>query len=163
MKSYIALLFLLLSAFAHSKECRPSEELLSGMGLGYLGLIDKASKAGIEVTDSNPLLLWWVGDGADEHDYDEIKNFGKYFGADTLSKKSMFAEANALLSEKKADIYVLAWIDTLIHQGKSVTVIKTSMASKTWPMSYEGAVLAANSSKPGWELGCGANILHLKP
>jgi len=132
------------------------------MALGYLAFIEHASKNKSDLSKQSPTILWWVGNGNDDYDYEKEENFGKYFGISELSRDHMFSDARKVIEDKNVGVYVLAWIDKIKDKGITISVIKTSIGVIGWDMAYDGAVVLENTEQPGWELGCSLNLLNLK-
>ena len=147
---------------SYANDCRPTEKYLEGMALGYLSFIEQASKNKTTLSRQPPTILWWVGNGSDDYDYEKKESFGKYFGITELSHHHIFSDAQRVIKDKNIGVYVLAWIDEIKDKETAVSVIKTSMGVTGWDMAFDGAIELENIEQKGWELGCSLNLLNLE-
>jgi len=162
MKLITSIFLALFCVSSYANDCRPSEKYLEGMALGYASFVEQASKNKSDLSKQSPTILWWVGNGKDDYDYEKKENFGKYFGMSELSSDHMFSDAQKVIKNKNVDVYILAWIDEIKEKRTAVSVIKTSIGVTGWDMAYDGAVALEDTEQSGWELGCSLNLLNLE-
>lgn len=84
----------------------------------------------------DPILVWWNKEWNDREEFDE-----ENMRTESLSKKNIFNVSRKILEKEKAEMYLLAWLDTLNISGKDIKVAKISFAySKLAPafdVAYE--------------------------
>ena len=157
MKRLVAIILLVTSFQAFALDCRLPENFYGEHYLGYLALSERGEE---------PILMWW----RDEYDDQEHEHDPRYSGMEFLSDDRMFKEAANILRKRKADIYLLAWPDTIYIAEESIKVSIVSIAiSKEVPahkVAYEEISIPSTnkseSNKLGvksYELGCAANLL----
>lgn len=125
--------------------------------------MEQANKNALPLVEQPPIILWWVGNGGDDYDYDDEKNLGVYFGFAELSKREKYKDAGKLLTEKKADSYVMAWVDEEVKRevkGSKRVTINVSVAMRAWSAAYNSLVTLGPTPSVNGVLKCSENLLN---